>query len=198
MTIKYVQSDASVEGDVYAQFGQPFDSFTVPPGETVNSGPIPNVLLVKGALASLGIIPLGYLDLANAVTVQIDGGYTIPWLQLKQDRVPTSYDLALSISAMKQTAVALSESSVSKTSTTKASTASSSTTKSAEASTTSSDDVKAPATSNSPKPTTTTEDSSPSLLNEESVRPSQTGSSSSDKDSSESKKETDSAANDIS
>ncbi len=115
ITIAFVQSDASVEGTVYAFFSEPIESFTIGPGETVNSGPVGNVLLVQGALASLGIIPLGYLDVATANTIMIDGGYEIPWLKLQQDRVPTSYDLNLSLVEMKAAAESMSASSVSQT-----------------------------------------------------------------------------------
>jgi hypothetical protein len=66
--IKHVQADASVDGEVYARFSQDFDSFVVPPGQTVSSGQFPNVLLTQGAVLSLGIIPLGYLDIASAAT----------------------------------------------------------------------------------------------------------------------------------
>ena len=37
----------------------------MPASGQVESESIPNVLLTKGALASLDIIPLGYLDLLN-------------------------------------------------------------------------------------------------------------------------------------
>jgi hypothetical protein len=68
--IKHVQADASVDGQVFARFSQDFDSFIVPPGQTVSSGQFGNVLLTQGAIASLGIIPLGYLDIASAATAQ--------------------------------------------------------------------------------------------------------------------------------
>jgi hypothetical protein len=66
--IKHVQADASVNGEVYARFSQAFDGFIVPPSQTVSSGEFPNVLLTQGAVLSLGIIPLGYLDIASAAT----------------------------------------------------------------------------------------------------------------------------------
>lgn len=91
-------------------FNQDFDSFVVPAGGTANSGRFDNVLLTKGALASLPIIPLGYLDVACAQTVKYAftfalrrdsvsdtcgsvavGGYEIPWLQLWQPNTPTTY-----------------------------------------------------------------------------------------------------------
>ena len=70
LVIKHVQADASVEGVVYAQFSQDFDSFIVPPGQTVSSGQFPNVLLTQGAVLALGIVPLGFLDIASAATAQ--------------------------------------------------------------------------------------------------------------------------------
>ncbi|KAG6878541.1 hypothetical protein C0993_004439 [Termitomyces sp. T159_Od127] len=89
----------------YAAFTQHFDSFVVPPGQTVNSGTVPNVLLVQGAMASLGIIPLGELDVAAASTLRIgQGGYQIPWLKLNQKAVPTTYNLALTMATLKEKA----------------------------------------------------------------------------------------------
>ena len=83
-------------GQTFAQFSQGFDSFVVPPGQTVNSGVFPNVLLSQGAIASLAIIPLGVLDVQAGATVLVgDGGYQIPFLQLQQTNVPTQYDLDL-------------------------------------------------------------------------------------------------------
>ncbi|KAF8629168.1 hypothetical protein AX17_005753 [Amanita inopinata Kibby_2008] len=95
MVIEFVQADAGVNGETYAEFSHQFTGFVVPPGTTVNSGNIPDVLLTKGAPASLGIVPLNYLDVSSANTVRVGGkdGYQIPWLQLKQSRVPTSYQL---------------------------------------------------------------------------------------------------------
>ncbi|KAF9051008.1 hypothetical protein BDZ89DRAFT_1056905 [Hymenopellis radicata] len=115
ITITFVQSDAGVEGDVYAFFSEPIDGFTIGPGETVNSGPVPNVLLVKGVDDSLGIVGLGYLDVATANTIIVNDGYEIPWLKLQQDRVPTTYNFSLSFDAMKAAAESVSASSVSQT-----------------------------------------------------------------------------------
>lgn len=70
MEITFLQVDSGVDGDTYAHFTTPFDSFVVPAHGTANSGPVKNVLLVKGALASLGIIPLGRLDVFSAATVK--------------------------------------------------------------------------------------------------------------------------------
>ncbi|KXN90203.1 hypothetical protein AN958_04693 [Leucoagaricus sp. SymC.cos] len=100
MAIEFVQAEGSVDGTVYSLFDQPFNNFVIPAGGDANSGTFGNVLLTQGALASLDIIPLGKLDIATANTVRIGGpnGYQIPWLQLKQTDVPTSYDLALTLS----------------------------------------------------------------------------------------------------
>lgn len=99
--ISFSQSDSGVNGKTYAIFSQPFSSFTVPPHETANSGTFGNVLLVNGALASLAIIPLGYLDIGSVSTVAVgDGGYTIPWFHINQQHVTTVYSLdILGISA---------------------------------------------------------------------------------------------------
>lgn len=105
MVIEFVQADSGLDGTVYAFFGQSFDSFIIPPGQTVGSGLFPNVLLTQGALASLDIIPRGMLDISAVNTVRIGGpgGYQIPWLKLEQKGVPTTYDLALSLSGAKMT-----------------------------------------------------------------------------------------------
>ncbi|KII92866.1 hypothetical protein PLICRDRAFT_102438 [Plicaturopsis crispa FD-325 SS-3] len=70
LKITFAQADAKINGETYANFDQPFASFVVPPGQTVNSGTFGNVLLPKGALASLAIIPLGYLDISCTTTVE--------------------------------------------------------------------------------------------------------------------------------
>ncbi|KAK0485666.1 hypothetical protein IW261DRAFT_1451420 [Armillaria novae-zelandiae] len=92
MVIEFVQSDASVEGVVYASFGHSFgEDFVIQPGETTVSPEIDGVLLTQGVDASLNIIPLGFLDVATANTVRIGmEGYQIPWLKLAQDNVPTT------------------------------------------------------------------------------------------------------------
>lgn len=98
MVIEFVQSEGSVNGTVYAFFGQRFEGgLVVPSGETVNSGVFGNVLLTQGAIASLDIVPLGVLDISAGTTIRIGspGGYEIPWLEFSQKNVPTSYDLDL-------------------------------------------------------------------------------------------------------
>ncbi|KAG6891741.1 hypothetical protein C0992_006161 [Termitomyces sp. T32_za158] len=112
LVFEFIQSDSGVNGQTYAFFGQHFDSFVVPPGQTVNSGTVPNVLLVQGAMKSLGIIPLGMLDVSAAATLRVgQGGYQIPWLKLNQKAVPTTYNLALTAAALKEKAAAMQASS---------------------------------------------------------------------------------------
>ncbi|KAF8160985.1 hypothetical protein B0H34DRAFT_699004 [Crassisporium funariophilum] len=105
LVLEFVQSDAGVNGEIFAQFSQPFSSFIVPPGQSVHSGMFDNVLLTQGAIASLEIIPLGVLDVSAAATVRVgQGGYQIPFLKLEQKNVPTTYNLALSLSAARKIA----------------------------------------------------------------------------------------------
>ena len=70
MEIAFTQVDSGVNGETFAHFDQGFDSFVVPAHGTANSGRVPNVLLTQGAIASLGIIPLGKLDVFSAVTAK--------------------------------------------------------------------------------------------------------------------------------
>lgn len=66
LTIDRVTSTAGINGTVYATFDYTFPKPVVVPAlGTANSGSIPNVTLTQGAIASLDIIPLGYLDLIN-------------------------------------------------------------------------------------------------------------------------------------
>ncbi|KAG2131418.1 uncharacterized protein EDB93DRAFT_1255529 [Suillus bovinus] len=98
LEILFVQADGLVNGEIYAHLDQTFSSFVIPPKQTVNSGKFGNVKLVKGALASLPIIPLGYLDIQSVVTTRVgSGGYQIPWLHINQNHVTASYDLGVSL-----------------------------------------------------------------------------------------------------
>jgi len=108
LVIEFVQSDSGVEGTTYAHFDQPFSSFVIPAKGTANSGKFDNVLLTQGAIASLDIIPLGYLDVSARSTARVGGGdgYEIPWLPLEQKNVPTAYQLDLSLGALKKAAKA--------------------------------------------------------------------------------------------
>ena len=69
MHVTFVQADSGVNGKTYARFDQPFTGFTVPAKGTANSGRFGNVLLTKGTVLSLGIIPLKHLDVFAATTV---------------------------------------------------------------------------------------------------------------------------------
>lgn len=69
MHIAFVQADAKVDGETYAHFDQSFTGFTVPAKGQANSGRFGNVLLTKGALFSLGVIPVGHLNVFAATTV---------------------------------------------------------------------------------------------------------------------------------
>jgi hypothetical protein len=71
LTINFLQSDAGVNGLNYAHVDFAFSpGFVVPAHQTANTGMIPNVFLVQGVIASLGIIPLGELDVFSAITNQ--------------------------------------------------------------------------------------------------------------------------------
>ncbi|KAI9066059.1 hypothetical protein FKP32DRAFT_1566723 [Trametes sanguinea] len=70
MEITFTQVDSGLNGEIYAHFDQAFDSFVIPAHGTANSGSVPNVLLTQGAIATLGIIPEGKLDVFNAATVK--------------------------------------------------------------------------------------------------------------------------------
>ncbi|KAJ7508355.1 hypothetical protein B0H11DRAFT_1964524 [Mycena galericulata] len=103
LTIDSVSSTAGINGTEYASFNYTFPKPVVVPAlGSANSGEIPNVLLTQGAIASLNIIPLGYLDLLNVdVNVRaltIDGLLGIPLsiTGLHQKNVSTTYDLDLS------------------------------------------------------------------------------------------------------
>ncbi|KAG2368054.1 hypothetical protein BDR07DRAFT_1391769 [Suillus spraguei] len=98
LEISFVQADGLINGEIYAHLDQAFSSFVIPPKQTVNSGKFGNVKLVKGALASLPIIPLGYLDIQCVATTSVgSGGYQIPWLHINQYHVTASYDLGISL-----------------------------------------------------------------------------------------------------
>lgn len=127
LVISFVQSNAGENNETFAFFAQPFDNFVVPARGTANSGTIENVLLTQGAVAALAIIPDEKLDIQAAATVQVgQGGYTIPWLQLVQFDVPTTYTLDLTEAAMKAAALSISASSASASSSASVSAASSS------------------------------------------------------------------------
>ncbi|KAH7888371.1 hypothetical protein F5I97DRAFT_2002257 [Phlebopus sp. FC_14] len=94
--IEYVQADGLIDGEIYAHFDQAFSNFVIPPGQTMNSGTFGNVKLVKGALGSLGIIPLGYMDVQAVATARVgQNGYQVPWLHVNQMHVTATYELGL-------------------------------------------------------------------------------------------------------
>ncbi|KAI5120964.1 hypothetical protein M0805_006636 [Coniferiporia weirii] len=93
LDIKFIQSDAGINGETYAHFDQSYDNFVIPAKGKANSGTFGNVLLTKGVVGSVPVILAGYLDVAAALTVSVSvGGYTIPWLQTFQTDIPTTYD----------------------------------------------------------------------------------------------------------
>ncbi|KAF7307582.1 hypothetical protein MIND_00553000 [Mycena indigotica] len=102
LTIDRVNSTAGINGTTYTVFDHTFPKgFVLPILGSANSGSIPNVLLTKGAIASLDIIPLGYLDLLNvdiwvrALTINGKLGIPLTITGLRQKNVPAAYSLAL-------------------------------------------------------------------------------------------------------
>ncbi|KAG1851680.1 hypothetical protein F4604DRAFT_1933963 [Suillus subluteus] len=88
LEISFVQADGLINGEIYAHLDQAFSSFVIPPKQTVNSGKFGNVKLVKGALASLPIIPLGYLDIQSVVTTRsVSTRNKDAWSRTDQQRI---------------------------------------------------------------------------------------------------------------
>ncbi|KAK7064212.1 hypothetical protein R3P38DRAFT_3165227 [Favolaschia claudopus] len=111
LVIEFVQSNSGEFGETFAFFAEAIDNFVIPAHGTANSGTINNVLLTQGAIASLVIIPDEKLDIQAASTVRIGrNGYRVPWLHLDQTSVPTTYTLDLGLTAMKEKAIAISQS----------------------------------------------------------------------------------------
>ncbi|KAJ7166510.1 hypothetical protein C8R43DRAFT_196899 [Mycena crocata] len=103
LTIDRVSSTAGINNTVYATFDHTFDTpVVVPPLGKANSGVVPNVNLTQGAIASLDIIPLGFLDLLDvdvhlrALTINGKLGIPLVISDLHQKNVTTTYDLDLS------------------------------------------------------------------------------------------------------
>jgi hypothetical protein len=69
LQIVFVQADSGINGEIYARFGQAFDNFIIPPHGTANSGVVNNVVLIKGFLASLGLVGHN-LDVSVAATAR--------------------------------------------------------------------------------------------------------------------------------
>ncbi|KAJ7053916.1 hypothetical protein C8F01DRAFT_505153 [Mycena amicta] len=104
LTIDRVNSTAGINGTVYATFDHTFPSSSpvvVPALGTAVSGVVPNVTLTQGALNSLDIIALGYLDLievnvwVRALTINGKLGIPLTISGLHQQNVTTTYTLAL-------------------------------------------------------------------------------------------------------
>ncbi|KAK0466061.1 uncharacterized protein EV420DRAFT_1636666 [Desarmillaria tabescens] len=102
LTLERVSSSAGINSTEYASFDHTFlEPLVVPILGTADSGVIENVLLTQGALASLDIIPLGFLDLLNtdvnlrAATIFGKLGIPLNITGLKQEKVPTAYELSL-------------------------------------------------------------------------------------------------------
>ncbi|VDC06712.1 unnamed protein product [Peniophora sp. CBMAI 1063] len=104
LTIDSISTDAGVNNTVYASFSHTFPSdqkLVVPALGTASSGVFGNVILVQGAIASLDIIPLGYLDILNAdanlrlLTINGELGIPLEVDGLKQSDVPATYSLDL-------------------------------------------------------------------------------------------------------
>ncbi|KAJ7292554.1 hypothetical protein C8J57DRAFT_1266310 [Mycena rebaudengoi] len=103
LTLDRVSTTAGINNTVYATFDHTFATpVVVPPLGKANSGTVPNVLLTQGAIASLDIIPLGFLDLLDvdihvrALTINGKLGIPLVITNLKQKNVTTTYTLALS------------------------------------------------------------------------------------------------------
>ncbi|KAJ6541585.1 hypothetical protein B0H19DRAFT_1173712 [Mycena capillaripes] len=102
LTLDSVTSTAGINDTVYATFNHTFATpVVVPPLGKANSGVVPDVLLTQGAIASLDIIPLGFLDLLNvdinvrALTINGHLGIPLVISGLHQKNVTTTYTLAL-------------------------------------------------------------------------------------------------------
>ncbi|KAF8893715.1 hypothetical protein CPB84DRAFT_1783237 [Gymnopilus junonius] len=96
-TIDQLGTNAGLNGTTFATFSHSFASpgLVVPALGTANSGTIDGVTLPQGALATLGIIPFGELDLSNLsastrqITINGVGGLPLPLSGLTESSVPT-------------------------------------------------------------------------------------------------------------
>ncbi|KAF9472573.1 hypothetical protein BDN70DRAFT_453537 [Pholiota conissans] len=99
LTIDQLGTNAGLDGTTYATFSHSFASpgLVIPASGSINSGTIDNVALLQGALATLGIIPSGKLDLSSFsastrdLTLNGAGGIPVPLSDLSQSSVPTTY-----------------------------------------------------------------------------------------------------------
>ncbi|KAJ7135314.1 hypothetical protein C8R46DRAFT_1139232 [Mycena filopes] len=103
LTLDRVVSTAGINDTEYASFDHTFaKGLVVPPLGKAISPIVPNVTLTQGAIASLDIIPLGYLDLLNvdiyvrALTINGALGIPLTISGLHQKNVTTTYTLSLS------------------------------------------------------------------------------------------------------
>ncbi|KAK0209247.1 hypothetical protein DFS33DRAFT_1380728 [Desarmillaria ectypa] len=101
LTLDRIVASAGVNNTEYASLDHNFSQpIVIPFFGHADSGNIENVLLTKGALASLEIVPLKYLDLLNMTmylrAATVSGKNGIPWnlTGLKQDDVSTTYKLS--------------------------------------------------------------------------------------------------------
>ncbi|KAG6878943.1 hypothetical protein C0992_006380, partial [Termitomyces sp. T32_za158] len=97
LSIDRVVSSAGLNGTVFAEFDHAFSTpFVIKPLGTANSGIFGNVSLPQGVMASLGIIPVGALDLLNtdvfvrAGTINGKFGFPLQIDGLKQSNVSTT------------------------------------------------------------------------------------------------------------
>ncbi|KAJ7301839.1 hypothetical protein DFH08DRAFT_1090048 [Mycena albidolilacea] len=103
LALDRVASTAGINGTVYAAFSHAFSprGIVLPPFGKATSGAVNDVRLTQGAMASLDIAGLGYLDLIDvdvalrAFTVGGKGGIPVPISGLHQAGVPTSYNVNL-------------------------------------------------------------------------------------------------------
>ncbi|KAG7451841.1 uncharacterized protein BT62DRAFT_999550 [Guyanagaster necrorhizus] len=97
LTLDRIVVSAGVNNTQYASFDHTFsEPVVIPFFGHADSGMIENVPLTQGALASLEIVPLGYLDLLNtSMAATVSGQNGIPWnlTGLTQDDVSTTYQL---------------------------------------------------------------------------------------------------------
>ncbi|KAJ7612663.1 hypothetical protein FB45DRAFT_302356 [Roridomyces roridus] len=105
LTLDTVSSTAGINNTVFASFNHTFSTgIVVPPFGKAQTGVIDNVLLTQGAVATLAIIPLGFLDLlevdTNVRALTIDGllGVPLSITGLHQKNVSTLYFLDLTAS----------------------------------------------------------------------------------------------------
>ncbi|PBK93470.1 hypothetical protein ARMGADRAFT_1012359 [Armillaria gallica] len=101
LTLDRIVTSAGVNNTVYASLDHNFTQpLVIPFFGHENTGIIQNVALTQGALASLEIVPLKYLDVFNTTMYlrwgTVSGANGIPWNHtVTQSDVSTTYKLAL-------------------------------------------------------------------------------------------------------